>query len=264
MYSADTAGGVFSIRIGNRLASWNGIGFWLGFAPKLIGGQPHVHFLDFQKSFLPLSQPTIIPNRANRVVVIDPGHGGANAGARSVADQRREKEYTLDWALRLRPLLAEMGWGVLLTRTNDTDVSLLDRVMFAERNRADLFLSLHFNSSAPNPDAAGIETYCLTPNGMPSQLVREVSEDSAQTHANNGFDDDNLRLALRVHRALLETTGAADRGVRRARFMGVLKGQNRPAVLIEGGFLSNPREAALIRTPEYRERLAEAVARVLE
>ena len=80
---------------------------------------------------------------------------------------------------------------------------------------------------------------------------------------NNAFDSQNLQYALRLHSALVETTGGADRGVRRARFMGVLRAQNRPAVLLEGGYLSNPREAQLIGQPEYRQKLAEAVAKAL-
>ena len=263
VYSAATTGGTFAIRIGSRLASWNGIACWLGFAPKLVGNKPYIHTLDLQKTFLPLSQAASPTIKRNQVVVIDPGHGGENAGTRSPLHHRLEKDLTLDWALRLKPLLVEKGWTVFLTRTNDFDVPLADRVQCAERHNADLFLSLHFNSASPNRDAAGIETYCLTPAGMPSNLVRENEDDATQAHPNNGFDEDNLRLAARIHRALLAATGAADRGVRRARFMGVLKGQHRPAVLIEGGFLSNPKEAGLINTPEYRQRLAGAVADAL-
>ncbi len=80
---------------------------------------------------------------------------------------------------------------------------------------------------------------------------------------NNAYDSQNLRYAFRLHRAVLEATGATDRGIRRARFMGVLRGQSRPAVLLEAGYLSNPQEARLIATAEYRQRLAEAVARAL-
>jgi N-acetylmuramoyl-L-alanine amidase len=81
---------------------------------------------------------------------------------------------------------------------------------------------------------------------------------------NNAFDIENLQLALSVHRALLEVNGHHDRGVRRARFPAVLRGQDRPAILIEGGYLSNPREARLIADPAYRQRLAEAVAGALD
>jgi N-acetylmuramoyl-L-alanine amidase len=77
---------------------------------------------------------------------------------------------------------------------------------------------------------------------------------------NNAFDAQNLQLALRLHRTLLAVNGNLDRGIRRARFLGVLRGQQRPAILIEGGYLSNPKEASMIARPAYRQKLAEAIA----
>jgi N-acetylmuramoyl-L-alanine amidase len=136
-------------------------------------------------------------------------------------------------------------------------------VAFAQEHQADLFLSLHFNSSAPNDSQAGLETYCLTPTGMPSTVTREFEDDPAEVLPNNAFDVQNLQLALSVHQALLRVNGHRDRGVRRARFLGVLRGQQRPAVLIEGGYLSNPQEARLIAEPQYRQKLADAVAQGL-
>jgi N-acetylmuramoyl-L-alanine amidase len=136
-------------------------------------------------------------------------------------------------------------------------------VAFADEHKADLFISLHFNSAAPNQRQAGLETFCLTPSGMPSTLTRGYEDDASQVFANNGYDAENLQLAYRLHQALLKENGLADRGVRRARFLGVLRGQNRPAVLIEGGYLSNPQEARRIADPAYREKLAEAVADAL-
>ena len=96
------------------------------------------------------------------------------------------------------------------------------------------------------------------------QRLRDFPDDATQAWPNNTSDAANLRLALHVHRRVLAATGAADRGVKRARFMGVLRGQNRPAILIEGGYLSNPAEARKIATPAYRQKLAEAVAAALE
>ena len=102
-------------------------------------------------------------------------------------------------------------------------------------------------SSSP----AGLETYCFTPAGMPSSITRGYSDDPRLVLPNNAFDDQNLRYALRLHRALLQVNGNNDRGIRHARFLDVLAGQNRPAVLIEGGYLSNPTEAKQIAEPEY-------------
>ena len=137
-----------------------------------------------------------------------------------------------------------------MTRTNDVDVPLPDRVQAAERAKADVFISLHFNSGLPNKELAGIETYCLTPAGLPSNLVRTYEDDPKALFPNNAYDEQNFQVAYKLHRSLMETSGAPDRGLRRARFMSVLRGQNRPAVLIEGGYLSIPmREKRLPQRP---------------
>ncbi|PYM12442.1 MAG: hypothetical protein DME18_11415 [Verrucomicrobia bacterium] len=255
-------GGMITVTAGSHVARFVGIICWLGYMPRSADGHLLVHALDAGKNFLPLANPPDLPTDTHRVVVIDPGHGGENTGARSVADNHVEKEFTLDWALRLRPLLTGDGWKVVLTRTNDVDVSLADRVALADAAHADLFVSLHFNSGA-RQDQAGLETYCLTPTGMPSTLTRDYEDDITRVFPNNAFDGRNLQYAVRLHRALLEETGGVDRGVRRARFMVVLRGQNRPAVLVEGGYLSNPLEAQSIAAEEYRQKLAEAVAKAL-
>ena len=178
-------------------------------------------------------------------------------------DGRFEKEFTLDWALRLQALLATNGWQVFLTRSNDTDLPISNRVAYAEEHKASLFLSLHFNSAGFNHAESGLETYCLTPAGLPSNLTREFADDSSLVFPNNAFDEQNFWMAVTFHRALLQVNGEHDRGVRRARFPGVLRGQHRPAVLVEGGYLSNPHEAALIAQPAYRQRLAQAIATAL-
>jgi N-acetylmuramoyl-L-alanine amidase len=246
------------------VARWNGVEIWLGLPPRLIDGHPCVSGLDAEKSLEPLLTgfPRVAGPRPT--IVLDPGHGGAGQpGAKSILYNRFEKEYTLDWARKLAALLSPQGWNVVLTRTDDTDVSLSNRVAVAQTEGADLFVSLHFNSSYPRTDQSGIETYCMTPAGMPSSITRSYGDDPRAVTANNAFDRENLQLAALLHRGILEATGAPDRGVRRARFMGVLKGQNRPSVLIEGGYLSNPREAGLIASPAYRQRLAAGAAEAL-
>ena len=252
------------LHVGSLLARWNGLELHLGFAPQLIGGQPYLHALDLQKTIQPLLRTWPDP-AADRdpILVIDPGHGGTDSGTKSVVDNRNEKEFTLDWALRLQGLLSSNGWQVYLTRSADVDVPLSNRVAFAQSRKADLFLSLHFNSAGSDQSEGGLETYCLTPVGMPSSLTRGYSDELTASYLNNSFDEQNLQLALRIHRALLQVNGHVDRGVRRARFPAVLRGQQRPAVLIEGGYLSSAREARLIGDPAYRQKLAEAIARAL-
>ena len=104
----------------------------------------------------------------------------------------------------------------------------------------------------------------ITPTGMPSTLTRGFADVWSEHLPNNAFDVQNLQLAVRVQSALLRATGLEDRGVSHSRFDTVLRGQNRPAILIEGGFLSNPREAKLIERPEFRQKLAQAVAEALK
>ena len=258
-----TPNGGITLSTGSQLASFEGTRYWLGYAPVSADGDILVHQLDAQKNLEPFGADALRFPPVNGTVVIDPGHGGQNTGTQSVADRTFEKEWTLDWALRLAPLLASSGWRVVLTRTNDVDVPLADRVSLANAVKADLFVSLHFNSGSPNAELAGVETFCLTPVGLPSTLTREYEDDLTKEYPNNAHDRQNLRYAVRLHRAVVDATSAIDRGIRRARFMGVLRAQNRPAVLLEAGYLSNPREGRLIATSAYRQRLAQGVARGL-
>jgi N-acetylmuramoyl-L-alanine amidase len=265
-FALTNCAGTLEMTAGNRTALWNGLALELGFAPRFTNGQLLLHGLDVVKTLEPLVYHSALLQKPNRTVVIDPGHGGENFGAKSILCNRYEKEFTLDWAFRLEPLLEKAGWHVILTRTIDTDLPLADRVLLADKAQADLFVSLHFNSTDQpqgGSDHGGLETYCLTPVGMPSTLTRHFEDELNHSYTNNAFDADNFFIAARVHRALVDGTQRKDRGVRRARFMGVLRGQNRPAVLIEGGYLTYPSEARLIATAEYRQKLAEAVAKSL-
>jgi N-acetylmuramoyl-L-alanine amidase len=263
-YAVGSSNGVMVLAIGSREAAWNGVEIHLGFGPQLIDGQVCLYGPDLQKNLEPLlcGPPLALP-RTNGIIVIDPGHGAANVGTHSILDGRFEKEFTLDWAKRLAPLLEQEGWQVFLTRTSDTYVTNATRVTFAEKHRANFFISLHFNSLAPDKKPSGIETYCVTPTGMPSTLTRGYSDPWSAIYPNNAFDAENLQFAVRLQHALLRATDLEDRGVCRARFMEVLPGQHRPAVLIEAGFLSNPGDARQIETPAFRQKLAQAVADAL-
>jgi N-acetylmuramoyl-L-alanine amidase len=263
-FRVQTPSGIFLLKIGSRVAEYDGLECWLGFAPQLIGGSPYVHWLDAQKTLQPLARPGSYCCDNGRTIVLDAGHGGRDIGTTGISGTRYEKDYTLDWALRLQRLLSTNGWNVVMTRTTDVDLDLSERVAIADQVNADFFLSLHFNSGSANRDLAGVETYCLTPTGMPSHLTRTYEDDVRHAFPNNKFDEQNLQAAVRLHRVLLQASGAQDRGVRRARFMTVLRGQNRPAVLVEGGYLSNPTEAQRIASASYRQILAEAVARGLQ
>jgi N-acetylmuramoyl-L-alanine amidase len=263
-YAIGSSNGVMVLAIGSQEATWNGIEINLGFEPQLIDDQIFLHELDLQKNLEPLLCEPPLTFGTNRVIVIDPGHGGSNVGTHSVLDGRFEKEFTLDTALRLKPLLETNGWTVFLTRTSDTYVTNANRVVFATAHHADMFISLHFNSAAPDQQAAGLETYCFTPTGIPSTVTRGYADPWSEKLSSNDFDAQNLQMAVKLQGALTHAIGMEDRGVRHVRYIEVLRNQNCPAVLIENGYLSNPAEAAKIASPEYRQKLAEAIATALK
>jgi N-acetylmuramoyl-L-alanine amidase len=170
---------LFRFRVGSHTLEYGGQGFLLGFAPRLIKGFLYVHAIDASKTLQPLLGKPWQMAKTNRTIVIDPGHGGRDGGTQSCFDREFEKNYALDWARRLAVLLRECGWNVVLTRANDSYLSLADRIAMADRVKADVFVSLHFNSGNGSSGLSGIETYCLTPTGMPSSLLR--GEDNPAT-----------------------------------------------------------------------------------
>jgi N-acetylmuramoyl-L-alanine amidase len=263
-----SASGNLTLVLGQRFAKWNGMNLGLGYAPVTERGQVVVHSVDVTKTFYPLALGALSIPKQIRVLVIDPGHGGSDPGSSATTRRAFEKDLTLDWALRVERLLTNSSWRVILTRRDDRDIPLLDRVAIADANQADLFLSLHFNSiesngSGKTADETGIETYCLTPAGAPSNVTRNFEDDPRHVYPNNEFDGQNLLFASGVQSSLIAATGRKDRGVRRARFMSVVREQKRPAILVEGGFLSSPAEFALISKPDFREQMARAICNAL-
>jgi len=206
-------------------------------------------------------------------IVIDPGHGGVQTGA--IAETGlTEKEVTLDVALRLRRLLADSPFEVLLTRDTDRTLALEKRVEFANTNNADLFLSIHVNWMEPRT-IRGPETFFVGPTDDPStmKLVSRENRDSHHsfTDLRHALDkiyidarrDESRTLAKTIQRRLygsLKQTNAAveNRGVKTAPFA-VLVGTQMPAILVEISCLSNSDEVKLLTNEEYREKIAEAL-----
>jgi N-acetylmuramoyl-L-alanine amidase len=153
--------------------------------------------------------------------------------------------------------LVRAGFRVELTRSSDIGVSLEDRVQFANRFPHAVFVSIHFNSGG----GAGVESYALAPAGVPSNASNEshVAPTEVQPCEGNLHDPHNIALTAAVHASVLAHTGAFDRGVRHARFH-VLRNINIPAVLVEGGFLTDSTEGQRIATTQYRQRLGQAIA----
>lgn len=186
-------------------------------------------------------------------IVIDPGHGGRDDGAKSHG--LVEKEMTLDVALRLERVLKSFGFPTVLTRRDDSHIGLEERSALANRIDHSMFVSIHFNQSSAS-EASGVETF----------YAREkISPESAWTWV--GFfstpespeSDNGEGLAGYIQTALVERVDATNRGIR-GRPLYVVRHVRAPAVLVEGGFLSNAFDARLISTPEYRDRLASAIA----
>jgi len=235
----------------------NGVTHWLSIPVLTARGQLWVSALDVLKTIDPVFHGGRPRAKVIRTIVIDPGHGGSDSGTRGTTGI--EKEMTLDTAKRVQTDLQRAGVNVIMTRTTDHTVSLEDRCSLAESKHADVFVSIHFNSGG---SADGIETYCLAPEGTPSTANAAHSEGGRsgdERSLGNRFDDDNVWLAHCIQKSALQATRASDRGVRRSRFY-VLRYAPCPAILIEGGFLSNRAEEQRILTPEYREQLAKAIA----
>ena len=206
-------------------------------------------------------------------IVIDPGHGGHDPGAE--ANGVVEAELVLDIAARLEKLLTEHpGVEVLLTRTDDRFIPLEERTAFANREGADLFLSIHANASR-QVSTRGVETYVLnfaTNEAAEAVAARENATsarsmgnlpDILKTIALNNKLAESRELATMVQTALVrslrtQSSGVRDLGVKQAPFV-VLIGAEMPSVLAEISFLTNRPEAALLKRDDYRQRIAQAL-----
>lgn len=215
---------------------------------------------DFEKTLVPAMMPVKGALRSG-VIVIDPGHGGAERGTRNDSMKLLEKDLNLDVSLRLQALLEALGYKVVLTRYDDRLVPLEERTKIANHSNAGVFVSVHFNA-ALNPDALGLETYVLTPPGAISTNDQEPGAD-AQVWPGNAFDALNFDLGFQTHKRLVDDLQRVDRGFKRARFK-VLKGLECPGILVECGFLSHSKEVLLLNTPVYRQKLAESLAKSLD
>ena len=168
---------------------------------------------------------------AYQTIVIDAGHGGKDLGASD--SYVYEKHLNLDVARRLEILMKEAGFRTVLIRSKDYFVSLEERAKIANRYRNALFISVHFNSSYKT-SALGIETFYRSSKGQ--------------------------KFAGLVQGELIRNIGAVDRGVKTANFA-VLRRTRHPAILVEGGFVSNDRERSAMLDPRFRQTVAESIAR---
>jgi N-acetylmuramoyl-L-alanine amidase len=183
------------------------------------------------KKIKPKTKGKYLPLRGKRII-INPGHGGRDPGGFNL-DNIPEKTFTLLTARKLAYYLKQYGATVYLTRNTDRKYNLRDVVAYANKTKADIFISIHYNYSSYRP-ASGTETYYYHKNGR--------------------------NLALNIHRSLIRGIKRRDRGLRKAK-MYVCNHVKIPTVLVEPIYLSNPKESGLIKQQEFQRKIAKNIAK---
>ena len=181
---------------------------------------------------------------SDRLIVIDPGHGGTDPGSKSVTG-KYEKDLNFSVSNILSEGLKDKGYNVLLTRDTDVFVDLYERARIANDSNADIFVSIHGNSIGGNSSINGIEVYYWPANKS------EIKEEDQYPLAKSIFDE------------MMKATGAVSRGVKTNSYV-VVRETKMPAVLIETGFISNPHEASLLYTEEYQNKIVEGIIKGIE
>ncbi len=185
-----------------------------------------------EKAVQPKPKPKTVKALKGRIIVIDPGHGGADPGAFGYSGEGvREKMLNLQTSHKLAKYLSEAGAVVQMTREDDTDVDLKSRVEFAANNKAAILVSMHYNS-IEKPGISGTETYYFNP--------------------------DSKLLATTIHRRLAAGLGRTDRGVQKVKFY-VIYHSEMPSALVEPLYISNSDEEKLARDPSYQDKIAKHV-----
>ncbi len=181
-----------------------------------------------------ITRPTSNNKKASRLIVIDPGHGGEDCGA--IRDDIMEKDIVLDISKRVEKLLRNKGYGVAMTRTDDSTVSLQKRVEFSEARKPDIFVSIHVNSSV-KPEITGIETHY--------------------------YRQESLNLAQTIHASMASNIKSNDRGLFKSKFY-VINHTTAPAILLEIGFISNTNERDQLVSDKRKQATAEAIVEGVE
>lgn len=242
----------------SRVVEINGVKYVLSFPVVEKEGKYWVSRMDLGKTIEPAFRPEVVPNlKTFNTVVIDPGHGGHDKGAASAYEV--EKNFSLDVARRVRDELLKAGLNVFMTRNSDAFVELQDRAALANAKQNAIFVSIHFNAS-PNLAATGLEIFSVTPRGAPSTEYDELLVRDMVQEYGNANEVQSFVLAHSIYHCLQGSKlNMFDRGLKRARFA-VLRLTKMPAVLIEGGFLSNSVDARLVANKEWRTKYAKAIA----
>ena len=242
---------------GSREAIINGARSWLCFPVIEQDGKSLVTRTDVAKTIEPLVRPHRVPDVGKvQTVVLDPGHGGHDKG--QVSRYGAEKDFALDVARKLRTILQAKGLKVIMTREGDYFVPLEVRAQIANSARNSIFVSIHFNGSGDDPNATGFEIFSFTPRGAPSTSDSAISSRAYNTQPGSTVDAQSTALSACIYHSVLGQLREYDRGIKRARFA-VLRLTKVPAVLIEGGFLTERGESKLISNKDWRAKLAGAI-----
>ena len=228
-----------------------------------------------------------VPSKSLRdvVVVLDPGHGGKDPGAIGM-HKSAEKHVVLAIALKLKQLIdRQPGMRAVLTRNGDYYIGLRERMSIARRHNADIFVAIHADAFN-NPNSNGASVFALSPRGATSEAARWLAEKENHSELGgvnlSGLDDQNgvirtvlldlsqtatigssVQMGSRVLRGLDTVTTLHNNKVEQARFV-VLKSPDIPSILIETGFISNPREERNLNSPFYQARLTQAIFKGLK
>jgi N-acetylmuramoyl-L-alanine amidase len=249
-----------------REANVNGLRVFLGMPTIVKDGRFYVSRIDAERCLAPLLRPGIgaaVP-AAPKIIVLDPGHGGEDPGAENKALGLTEKVLTLDIAQRAKKLLEAAGFQVGLTRTRDVSLSpnkaidLALRADFANREKADLFVSIHFNAAAK--DTRGTEVFSYAPRAQRStdSWGTRVDDADSEIAPANRLDHWNTVLAGALHGSLLKKLKTEDRGKKIAHWA-VLRTLACPGALVEPAIISNDAEGRRVATPAFRQQIAEGL-----
>jgi len=188
-------------------------------------------------------------NAKQKLIVIDIGHGGNDSGSiahQDMPDELYEKDVNLEIGLKVKDLLNQAGAKYIFTRESDVSMPLYDRPALANDSGADIFISIHNNSSEKSsPDGTEIYYY---------SKVNEQGQDEVALYGIYSKD-----IAQSIQKKMVETLGTSDRGIKESQYLAVLNKTSMPAIIIEGAFMSNPGDLEKIRTTEYKEKYAYAL-----
>ena len=253
--------------VDSRDTTVNGLRVFLGSPTVLHDGKLYLSRVDAERCLAPLLRPGLgveLPP-APKIIVIDPGHGGEDPGTENKALGLTEKILTLDVAQRLKKVLEAAGFKVVLTRSRDVafspvkTVDLALRADFANREHADLFVSIHFNAAAK--DTRGTEVFSYAPRTQRStdSWGAHVDDSVADDAAANRLDHWNAAFAAALDRGLLQALKTEDRGKKIAHWA-VLRTLACPGALVEPAIITNDAEAHRVAVPAFRQKIAEGIA----